>query len=333
MVSTARRQFLMGAGALLVAPNATCQDTRRVFRIGFLSASDAAAHKPSLDAFKDALRGLGWTEGKNIAVEVRYAEGDQRLMPQLARDLVSRGVDIILPGSTPGTVAAREAGPAVPIVMTGVLDAQSAGLVEDLARPGGTITGLTLISPHLMGKRLSLLKEAVPSVTRVGFLTHRPGTNPQVNRAMDSVARAMEQAAPRLGMELHTIAAFSADEIEGSFARFAAAGIHALYVLEGSLQAHRVLIAGLALKGRLPTMFGVPSYVEAGGLMSYGPDLPDLNRRAAAYVDKILKGAKPGDLPVEQPTRYELVINMKTAEALDLKIAQSVLLRADRVIG
>lgn len=329
-----RRQFLMASFALPVTRIASGQDARRAHRIGFLSSSDASIFKPSLDAFRDALRGLGWIEGKNVVIEVRYAEGNQGRMPELARELVGQGVEIILPGTTPGTVAARDASPTTPIVMTATLDAQSAGLVGDLARPGGNVTGLTQVSVELMGKRLQLLKEAIPSATRLGYLTVRlpPAVNPQVRRAVESAAQATEAAARRLGIELHTIAAFGEEEVEGSFARFQAARVHALYTIEGSLTTHRAVIAMRALDARLPTMFGVPTYVEAGGLMSYGPDLLDMYRRAATYVDKILKGAKPGDLPVEQPTRYELVINVKTASALGLKIPQAILLRADRVI-
>lgn len=329
-----RRQFLMASSALLVAPIAGGQAARGVRRIGFLCPTDAAAFKPSLDAFKDALRGFGWIEGKNIVIEVRYAEGNQSRMPDLARSLVAQGVEIILPGTTPGTVAARDVSPITPIVMAAVLDAQSAGLVSDLARPGGNITGLTQVSVELMGKRLQLLKEAIPSVSRLGYLTVPLGlaTSPQVTRTIESAAQATETAARRLGIELHTISAFGAEEVESSFARFKAARVHALYVIEGSLAAHRAVIARLALNARLPTMFPTPTYVEAGGLMSYGPSLLDLYRRAATYVDKILKGAKPGDLPIEQPTRYELVINLKTVEALGLKLPQSVLVRADRVI-
>lgn len=329
-----RRQFLMASGALLVARVAGGQEARRVRRIGFLYAADAATFKPSLDAFRDALRGLGWIEGRNVVIEVRYAEGNQSRMPDLARDLVGQGVEIILPGTTPGVVAAREASPATPIVMTATLDAQAAGLVSDLARPGGNVTGLTQVSVELMGKRLQLLKEAIPAVTRLGYLTVRIGqaTNPQVRRTVESAAQATEAAARRLGIELTTIAAFGEEEVASSFARFQAARVHAVYALEGSLTTHRAVIARLALEARLPTMFGVPTYVEAGGLMSYGPDLLDLYRRAATYVDKILKGARPGDLPIEQPTRYELVINTKTAEALGLRIPHAILVRADRVI-
>jgi putative ABC transport system substrate-binding protein len=253
----------------------------------------------------------------------------------LAQDLVSQRPDIILPTSTPATVAASKATSTIPIVMAGILDAQEAGIVPDLARPGGNITGLTMISVQLVAKRLQLLMEAVPTARRLGFLRPRGSDNPSepVTLMLDRLTSTMEAAAQRAGMEFRSAAAIGAEEIKTAFARLEAARIDALYVVEGSSAVHRSLIAELALKARLPTMFTLSIYVEAGGLLSYGPDMVDLFRRAASYVDKILRGAKPGDLPVEQPTRYELVLNTKTADALGLKIPQSILLRADRVIG
>jgi len=332
MGQTRRRQFLIASGAFLVAPRVHCQDTSKVRRLGLLCAADALTYKPYFDAFGEALRGLGWIEGKNIVIEIRYAEGDQRRLIEMARDLVGRGVDILLPGTTPGVAAAREANPTVPIVMTGTIDAHLSGLVADLSRPGGNITGLTVVSLDLMDKRLSLLKEAIPSVARLGYLHPVMGTNPQVVGILEAAMRAIETATRRLGIELHAIAAFGAGQIEAAFARFTTARVHALYVLEGSLSAHRVLIATLALKSRLPTMFGSPTFVEAGGLMSYGADLLDLYRRAATYVDKILRGARAGDLPVELPTRYELVVNAKTAQVLGLTLPPAILMRVDRRI-
>jgi putative ABC transport system substrate-binding protein len=327
-----RRQFLIASGVFLVAPRVNGQDASKVRRLGLLSSTDAVTSKPYLDAFREALRGLGWIEGRNIVIEVRYAEGNQVRMPEMARDLVNRGVEILLPGTTPGVAAALDANPGGPIVMTATIDAHLSGFVQDLSRPGGNITGLTQVSLDLMDKRLSLLKEAIPSVARLGYLHPGMGTNPQVVKVTEAAMRAIETAARRLGMELQAISAFGADQIEAAFARFAAARVHAIYALEGSLGSHRVLIASLALKSRLPTMFGSPTFVEAGGLMSYGADLLDLYRRAATYVDKILKGAKAGDLPVEQPTRYELVVNVTTAQALGLTLPPAFLMRVDRRI-
>jgi putative ABC transport system substrate-binding protein len=332
MGPTRRRQFLIASGAFLVAPQVSCQDASKARRVGLLCSADAVTYKPYFDAFREALRGLGWVEGKNIVIEIRYAEGEQRRLMEMARDLVGRGVEILLPGTTPGVVAAREANPVGPIVMTGTIDAHLSGLVDDLSRPGGNITGLTVVSLDLMAKRLSLLKEAIPSVARLGYLHPGMGTNPQVVRVMEAAMRAIETAAQRLGIELQAIAASGADQIEAAFARFATSRVHAVYVIEGSLAFHRVLIATLALKSRLPTMFGTPIFVAAGGLMSYGADLLDLYRRAATYVDKILKGARAGDLPVEQPTRYELVVNAKTAQALGLTLPPAILMRVDRRI-
>jgi len=332
MSETHRRQFLIASGVFLVAPRVHCQGASKVRRVGLLSAVDAVTFEPYLDAFREALRDRGWVEGKNIVIEVRYAEGNQTRMPEMARDLVNRGVEILLPGTTPGVAAALGANPGGPIVMTATIDAHLSGFVEDLSRPGGNVTGLTQVSLDLMDKRLSLLKEAIPSITRLGYLHPGMGTNPQVVKVMDAAMRAIETAARRLGIELQAISAVGADQIEAAFARFAAARVHAIYALEGSLGSHRVLIASLALKSRLPTMFGSPTFVEAGGLMSYGADLLDLYRRAATYVDKILKGAKAGDLPVEQPTRYELVVNVKTAQALGLTLSPAFLMRVNRRI-
>ena len=330
-----RRQFLIASGALAVAPLALGQQPAgKVYRVALLSLGAPSQPNLARDAFTDALRGLGWIEGTNIVIESRYAEGDPARLPGMAQDLVSQRPDIILPTATPPTVALRNATSTIPIVMAGILDAEEAGIVQDLARPGGNITGMTMISVQLVAKRLQLLMEAVPAVKRLGFLRPRGSDNPSapVTAMLDRLTRAMEAAAQRAGIEFRSAAAIGAEEIKTAFARLEAERIDALYVVEGSSAVHRALIAELALKARLPTMFSMPAYVEAGGLLSYGPNVLDFFRRAAVYVDKILKGAKPGDLPVEQPTRYELVINMKTAKALGLKIPQSILLRADRVI-
>ena len=330
-----RRQFLIASGAIVVArlPRAQ-QPAGKVYRVVFLSLGTPSQANTARDAFTDALRGLGWIEGTNIVIESRYAEGDPARLPGMAQDLVSQRPDILLPTATPPTVALRNATSTIPIVMAGILDAEEAGIVQDLARPGGNITGLTMISVQLVAKRLQLLMEAVPAVKRLGFLRPRGSDNPSapVTAMLDRLTRAMEAAAQRAGIEFRSAAAIGAEEIKIAFARLEAERIDALYVVEGSSAVHRALIAELALKARLPTMFPMPAYVEAGGLLSYGPNVLDFFRRAAVYVDKILKGAKPGDLPIEQPTRYELVINMKTAKALGLKIPQSILLRADRVI-
>jgi putative ABC transport system substrate-binding protein len=328
----ARRAFLAGCVILTVPRAVIAQPSKSVYRLGILSAAAPIQPSPNFDAFREALRGLGWIEGSNISIETRYAEGDYRRLPSLAQDLVGRRMDIILPTSTPAAIAASEATGTIPIVMTGILDAQESGIVKDLARPGGNITGVTQISIQLIGKRLSLLKDAVPAVTRLGFLRALPAL-PGLPTTFDRISSTMEAATHQAGMELRTIVALGADEIKTAFTRLEAARLNALYVLESPpLQVHRVLIADLALKARLPTIFGIRLFVDAGGLLSYGSDPRENYRHAALYVDKILKGAKPGDLPVEQPTKFELVINLKTAKALGLTIPQSLLLRADKVI-
>ncbi|MDH5285777.1 MAG: ABC transporter substrate-binding protein [Betaproteobacteria bacterium] len=329
-----RRQFLVAFGAVLAAPHAAGQPAARVFRVAFLSVGTPMQPNPQLDAFREALRGFGWIEGRNIVIEVSYAEGVPGRLQGLAHALVDQKVDVILPTTTPATVAARKATSTIPIVMAGTLDVQEAGLIQDLARPAANITGVTMISVQLAAKRLQLLKEVVPAAKRLGFLRPRTAGNPSdpVTAMLDRLTSTMEAAAQQLGMEFRSAAAIGPEEIQGAFARLEAARIDTLYVVEGSSFVHRALIADLALKARLPTMFTLPGYVEAGGLLCYGGDPREVYRRAASFVDRILKGAEPGDLPVEQPTRFELVINMKTAKALGLKIPQAILLRADQVI-
>jgi len=332
---THRRNFLGAmAGALLVGTRgARAQPAGRVYRLGFLSAAAPIQPNPYLDAFRETLRALGWIEGRNIVIETRYAEGDSRRLPSLAQELVSQKMDIMLPTSTPAASAAIEATHTIPIVMTGVLDAQESGIVNDLARPGGNITGITQISIQLIGKRLSLLKETVPAASRLGFLRTPAPVIPGLTATFDRISSAMEASAQRAGMELRMFTALDTEEIKAAFAGLAAARVNALYVLEApALQVQRALIADLAVKARLPTIFGVRSFVDAGGFLSYGSDQRENFRHAASYVDRILRGAKPGDLPVEQPTKFELVINLKTAKALGLTIPQSLLLRADEVV-
>jgi len=329
-----RREFLIASGAVLVAPLAGGQQAGRVYRVAFLSVGAPMQPNPYLDAFREALRGFGWIEGRNIIIEISYAEGVPGRLQGLAQALVDQKVDVILPTTTPATVAARKATSTTPIVMVGTLDVQEAGLIQDLARPGANITGVTMISVQLAAKRLQLLKEMIPAARRLGFLRPRSSDNPSdpVTAMLDRLTSTMEAAAQHHGMEFRSAAAIGAEEIQGAFTRLEAARIDTLYVVEGSSFVHRALIADLALKARLPTMFTLPGYVEAGGLLSYGGDVRVVYRRAASFVDRILKGAAPGDLPVEQPTRFELIINAKTAKALGLKIPQAILLRADRVI-
>jgi putative ABC transport system substrate-binding protein len=277
-----------------------------------------------------ALRELGYIEGQNIAIEYRYAEGKLDQAPEYAADLVRLKVDVIVvAGGDPWIRAAKNATKTIPIVMVGVgADPVEAGLVESLARPGGNVTGITNLGPELGGKRLELLKEAVPKVARVAVL-HDPAS-PGTAREMKEV---LPVAARALGLTVQAWDVRAADGFEKVFAALSKERPDGLYALAGPLvRANRKRIADLALKSRLPSMHAIRESVDAGGLMYYGADVADSYRRVAYYVDKILKGAKPADLPVERPTKFELVINQKTAKQIGLTIPQKVLARADRVI-
>jgi len=292
-----------------------------------LGTSSTVSPRP-VEAFRQGLRGLGWVEGQNIVIEYRSAEGRYDRLPDLAADLVRLKVDIIAAAGTAATTAAKNATRAIPIVMIGVGDPVGLELIASLARPGGNVTGLTFsVGMETAGKGLELLKEALPKVRRVAVLTNP--ANPGQPLALKNV----KAAARSLGMQLQLLEARGPDEFDGTFAAMAKERVGALLVVsEAMFNIHRVRLADLAARNKLPSMHGFREDAEAGGLMSYGPDLANLFRRSATYVDKILKGAKPGDLPVEQPTKFELVINLKTAKALGLTIPASVLSRADQVI-
>jgi putative ABC transport system substrate-binding protein len=297
-----------------------------VSRIGFLSprsASDAGR----LAAFRQGLRELGYVEGQNIAIESRWAEGEYDRLPGLAAELVRLKVDVIVTYAAPAIQAAKRATGTIPIVMAGAIDPVASGLVTSVARPGGNITGLSLMAPDLVGKQLAILKEVVPTVSRVALLGNpaNTGNAPQLRHAQD--------AARVLGMRLQFLEARGPGEIDGAFTAMTRARAGAVIVLvDGMLADHRARIADLAVKSRLPAIYGLSDYPEAGGLMAYGPSVLDRFRRAAIYVDKLLKGAKPADLPVEQPTKFELTVNLRAAGALGLTIPSSVLARADHVI-
>ncbi len=302
------------------------QQTGTVPRIGILSPGSPSSDAPNLDAFRQALRELGYDEGKNIVIEVRYAEAKLERLPALAADLVSLKVDVIVvAGGTAPTLAAKEA--THPIVMTYVGDPVARGLIVSLARPGRNITGLISVSPELSGKRLELLKETVPRLNRLGVLWN-PGSQGSTANFQET-----EAVARSFGLQVQSLEARNPSELESAFKTATMGRADALIVVESVLTGvHRNRIVELATNGRLPTMVGQGRGVVAGGLMYYGPNFPDLHRRAATYVDKILKGAKPGDLPVEQPTKFELIINLKTAKQIGLTIPPSVLARADKVI-
>ena len=313
---------------MLWSPLATPgQPAGAVPRIGYLDSrgpSDAGAMK-MLEVFRQGLRELGYVEGKNIAIEYRFAEERLEWLPDLVAELVQLQVEIIVTWG-PGIRAAMDA-TTLPIVMASTLDAVGSGFVASLARPGGNVTGLTLISTDLMGKRLELLKQTLPHLSRLALLTGPARLGGTL------LARATEGAAQALGLRLQTLEVESPEDIENAFAAMARERAEALYVMEAPvLRAQQMRLAALATQHRLPTMFGVRGFVHAGGLMAYGPDPADLFRRAATYVHKILQGAKPADLPVEQPMKFELVLNLKTAQALGLTIPPLVRFRADEVI-
>jgi putative ABC transport system substrate-binding protein len=324
-----RRDFLIAVGAILAAPLAAdAQQAEKVPRIGFLSATSPSDRPPLLDAFRQRLRELGWVEGKNIVIDYRYAEGQVDRLPDLAAELVRLKVDLLVSWGTQGVTAAKSATATIPIVMIAVRDPIGIGLIASLARPGGNVTGVSgSAGLEWVAKQLELLKQTVPKIRRVAILS-----NP-TNAYHQLAIRELDVAARSLGVQLQLLEARGPNEFDGAFAAMAKESVGALLVLsDAMLNSHATRLADLAARGRLPAVYGVRESVEAGGLMSYGPSFLDSFRRAATYVDKILKGAKPGDLPVEQPTKFELVINLKTAKSLGLTIPQSVLVRVDEVI-
>jgi putative ABC transport system substrate-binding protein len=326
-----RRTFLATlAGGLLAAPLAAeAQPREKVPRVGYLSPGSPSEpfRRRRFEALRQGLHELGYVEGQNIGIESRWAEGKYDRYPALAADLVRLKVHVIVAVGGPATQAVQQATRTIPIVMSVVIDPVGSGLVPSLAHPGGNVTGLSMMAPDLVGKQLELLKEVVPKVSRVALL--RNPTNP----GSASQLREAEAAARALGVQLQTLEARGPQEIDSAFAAMTREQAGALVVLTDSIFTNQARqIAELAAKRRLPAMYGLREHGEAGGLMVYGPHPLDLERRAATFVDKILKGAKPADLPIEQPSKFELVINLKTAKALGLTIPQSLLLRADDVI-
>ena len=322
--------FIFAAVFMALGFSVHAQQPKKVFRIGYLSALDPARESFRSEAIRLALHNLGYIEGRNIDVEYRYSNGNVERAPQGAAELVRLGVDIIIvAGGDPWVRAAKNTTQTIPIVMVGQgLDPVGAGLVKSLARPGGNVTGLTILNRELSGKRLELLKEVVPKLTRVAVL-YDPALPPSVF----DVKEVLPAAARGLGLTIQAWEARDANGFEKVFAAVNEQRSDALYVIGAPLmRANGKRIADFSLKSRIPSMYDNLESVEAGGLLSYAADTADSYRRIAVYVDKILKGAKPGDLPVEQPTKFELVINLKAAKALGLTIPQSVLLRADRLI-
>jgi putative ABC transport system substrate-binding protein len=327
-----RRTFVATVtGGLLAAPLAAgAQLAAKMYRIGLLSTLPPGSSGVARlwEPFVQGLRELGYVEGENLVIERRYApEGQPGQLPELAADLVRLKVDVIVAGGSLTPHAARSATTTVPVIFTNHGDPLGSGLVVSLARPGGNSTGLSLLSLELVGKQLDLLKKAVPRSVRVAILWNPTSrTHPRMLNEAEAAARA-------LGLRLERLSASGLDDYDRAFEAMTRARADTLLVLGDPIFWYqRSRIVEMATKRRLPGMFGQREYVEAGGLMSYGPDLRDNFRRAATYVDKILKGAKPGDLPIEQPTKFELVINSKTAKVLGLTMPQSVLVQADQII-
>jgi putative tryptophan/tyrosine transport system substrate-binding protein len=319
---------LILALGLLAAPLAAeAQPAGKVYRLGYLSMVPPP-DDTRVDSFREALRDLGYLEGRNIVLEIRHAEGKPERLPDLAADLVRRKVDLIVTATGAAAVAAKEATQTIPIVMLGSGDVVRQGLVASLARPGGNVTGLTMISPELSRKRLELLREMLPKLSHVGVLWCGPGFPAPEQEWVETQA-----AADILGVRLSSLEARGRDDLARAFASAAKQRVQAVLGLDcPSLSPSAALLAELSLKHRLPAMYPFALYPRAGSLISYGASLVAAPRHAATYVDKILRGAKPGELPIEQTPEVELVINLKTAKALGLTIPPSLLLRADQVI-
>jgi putative ABC transport system substrate-binding protein len=309
------------------AAGAEAQQTANVRRIGYLSADDRSAGSHLVTAFRQGLRDLGYVEGRSVIIEFRFAEGKYDRLSTLAADLVRQRVDVIMAFTIPATRAARNATTAIPIVFAQVLDPVGAGLVASLGRPGANVTGVSIMVEELGGKYLVLLKEVVPRISRVAVLWEL------AQPAGTLLLGQIEKAATSLGVQLQPVKVQGANDFDSAFSAVTRMHADAILMLPSSLfNSHRHRLATLAAASRIPTVSPRREFVDAGGLMSYSPDFADQARRAATYVDKILKGAKPADLPIEQPTKFDLVINLRTARALGLTIPPSLLLRADQVI-
>ena len=323
-----KRLFSLALGAFLFAFGfAVAAQQAKIPRIGVLISARPSTASRRIQAFQRGLRELGYVEGKNILIEYRYAEGKLESVPKLAAELVRLNVDIIVTDTSNATQAAKDATKTIPVVFTTANDPVGDGQVASLARPGGNLTGLSILALDLNGKRLELLKEAFPNVSRVGFLTRMgPATGEQRFKEAETAAKG-------LGLRLQYVGAKGAEDLENAFDAAKRAGVQAILAHPSTFVAiNRARIIELAVKHRLPVIYGSRDHAEAGALMSYGPDLADNYRRAATYVEKILKGTKPADLPVEQPMKFEFVVNLKTAKQIGVTIPPNVLARADKVI-
>jgi putative ABC transport system substrate-binding protein len=320
--------FALGTMLFALCFSAEAQQPAKIPLVGYVSSNDPASPGPLVEAFRQGLRDLGYIEGKNILVEYRYTEGKSDRFPSLVAELVQLKVDLLVIPGLPGMLAAKQATKTIPIVIVSNADPVASGLVDSLARPGGNITGLTTLSRDLSGKRLELLTEVVPRMSHVGVLRHADSQNAAIGfKEYEAAARASK-------IELQSLEVRGPNpDLEGAFQTAAKRRTRALVTITGGLLFRRQKqIADLAVKSRLPSMFEGSSWVESGGLMSYSTDEIAIFRRAAVYVDKILKGAKPADLPVEQPTKFEFVINLKAAKQIGLTIPPNVLARANKII-
>ncbi len=321
-----RRKLVVALGATLPSLSFPIegQQLTKVFRIGVLVSGSASTHKSRIDAFRQGLREMSYVEGKNVVLEFRYAEGKGARFADLAAEMVRLKPDVIVVGGTGFTAAAKQATSTIPIVVGGAGDLVGSGLVASLARPGGNVTGSTDIAPDLSGKRLELLKEAIPKARRVAVL----GGPSDVDEIKQT-----EIAARAFAIKLQVVSVQAPDRFQDAFAAFKKGNADALVITQNSFNIfHSKQLLELAAKNKLPSMCEGSNFIEAGCLISYGPNQIYQYHRAATFVDKILKGAKPADLPVEQPTRFEMVVNMKNAKALGIKIPNSTMLRADKVI-
>jgi ABC-type uncharacterized transport system substrate-binding protein len=318
--------FALSAMLFALCLSVEAQQPGKVPKIGFLVVPSRSFFADRMESFRQGLHSLGYVEGKNILIEYRYAEGKLDRLPELAKELVSVKVDLIVTTGTPSVLAVKNATQTIPIVFAGVQDPVAAGLIDSLARPGGNATGLSILGPELSGKRLELLKEAVPKITRVAFLW---GLGP----AAPVTVKETQVAAQALGLQFQSLEVRDSKDFDKAFEAITKNRAQALLTNPGPIiNTHQVRIVEFATKNRLPAMYAGPEFVNAGGLMSYAPDYTHQFLHAAIYVDKILKGAKPADLPVEQPMKFEFVINLKAAKQIGLTIPPNVLARADRVI-
>jgi len=327
-----RRKLVIALGAsALVGPfTSFAQQQRKVWRIGFLGSTTAPNFANLVEALRAGLREFGYVDGKNIIIEYRWADGKYDRLPKLAAELIDLKVDVLVTHGTPGTRAAKQASTTVPIVMATSGDAVAAGLIASLARPGGNVTGITFSSPELNAKRLELLKEIIPRIARVGVLLNPK--NPLFDANSGPAVLAMKATANVMKITLQLFAAQGIDEFDSVISAMANARVDAMEIVEdGLFLASPKGIADLATKQKIPSA-GFKEFAEAGGLIGYGVNNIDMFRRVAYFVDKIIKGTKPSEIPVEQPTKFEFVLNMKTAKALDITIPNSILVRANKVI-